>query len=144
MSLSSSFPLACEKRMIQWVWRSSRGFTSRCHTMTLPLLLLLFYIVDQCRWRHSTWISCLILLNKVRAWISSCRHTPVVPKVRESIILPIQEIPLLITANTTAGEATDANRNYRERETSVNFPCTEPACDWFSTQISKRVLLSYL
>lgn len=56
----------------------------------------------------------------------------------------MQEIPLLITANTKAGEAADTNHNYRERETSVNFPHTEPACDWFSTQISKRVLLSYL
>ena len=54
---------------------------------------LYFYIIDQCRWRRPTWISCLILLNKITAWISSCRHTPLVPKVRESIISPIQEIP---------------------------------------------------
>lgn len=56
----------------------------------------------------------------------------------------MQEIPFLIIPNTKAGEATDINHNYRERETSVNFPHTELASDWFSTQISKRVLLSYL
>lgn len=56
----------------------------------------------------------------------------------------MQEIPFLITANTKAGEATDTEHDYRERETSVNFPHTEPACDWFSAQISKRVLLPYL
>lgn len=56
----------------------------------------------------------------------------------------MQEIPLVIRANTKAREATSTDRNYTERETSVNFPHTEPACDWFSTQISKRVLLFYL
>lgn len=72
------------------------------------------------------------------------RHIPEAPKVKESIMLLMQEITRLIPASTIAGEATDTNHNYRERETSVNFPHTEPACDWFSTQISKRVLLSYL
>ncbi len=69
---------------------------------------------------------------------------PEAPKVKESIIFPTQEPtpPPLITANAIAGEAADTNHNHRE--TSVNFPHTEPACDWFSTQISKRVLLSYL
>lgn len=56
----------------------------------------------------------------------------------------MQEIPLVMRANTKAGEATDTNHNYTERESSVNFPHSQPGCDWFSTQISKRVLLSYL
>lgn len=54
---------------------------------------------------------------------------PEVPKVRESIILLMQEISPQITANTKAGEATDINHNYTLRETSVNFPRTEPASD---------------
>lgn len=57
----------------------------------------------------------------------------------------MQEIPFLIRANTKAEErATNSNHSNMERETSVNLPNTEPVCDWFSTQISKRVLLSYL
>lgn len=34
-----------------------------------------------------------------------------------------------LSDNTKAGEATDINHNYSERETSVNFPHTELASD---------------
>lgn len=102
-------------------------FISRGQTMTLLLFALLFYIRNQCRWRHTTWILYLIqMVNQIKCFpqcfLYLFVHTQAeMPKVKESIILSMQEIPLLIRANTKAGERPQTLTTATQGETSVNF-----------------------
>lgn len=72
-------------------------------------------------------------------YIYLCRHIPEAPKVAESIVFLIQEIPsFLITANSRAGEATYTNRKYRDREKpQPTFPTlNQPVIDFPHTSLN--------
>lgn len=109
------------------------SFISRSQITTLPPAS--FHIRNQSRWRSSigipsSWCSLYIY------WVQT--GTRGSQGQRKYRLADVRNPPPLITANTKRG-----CRRLRQKD-SVNFPRSQPACDWFSTQIFKRVLLSYL
>lgn len=61
-------------------------------------------------------------------YVYLCQQTADMHKVSKGIVM---HTPLLLLTEETikAAKTTDIKHNYIQRETSVNFPHTEPVCD---------------